>query len=434
MSQTLIKGAHVITLDPDLGDLETGDVLIDGRDIAKVGMGLQADGADVIDGSDRVVMPGLVDGHRHMYSGLTRGCGASDPTFHGYYDDVVLTYGGNMTPEDTYTSVLLGAVESINGGVTTLHGWEHNLMTPAHADAALAALGDSGLRGRLSYGPPNQTNHVDLDDVKRIQAEKFPVRKDDLWFTSDERIHLGLASRAVQVPLEDRWPVEFAFAREHGIPPTAHLSGDCIDRLAKKDALGPDLFAIHAHHTNETHWKLLAESQTPVCAAPIALGRGGVGRPPIVELMRAGVPISLSIDSLSGSDSSDMFAVMRMALCMERALHEDPNCYHPRQVLKQATLGGATTLGIGRMTGSLSPGKRADVIVIRGDDLNMAPLNVPDAQVVLCAQPSNVETVFVDGVCRKRDGELVGVEPAEVVARAKAAVAGIEQRIGRRFA
>jgi 5-methylthioadenosine/S-adenosylhomocysteine deaminase len=431
VAKTLIKGGYIITMDDELGDLTCGDLLIEGRDIVAVGQDLEADGADVIDGSRRVVLPGLIDGHRHMYSGLVRGCGASTPTFKGYFDDVILTYGANFTPEDTYISVFLGAVESVDAGVTTLHGWEHNLLTPAHADAALKALRDSGLRGRFSYGAPNDTNVVDLPDVARMKKEMFTEQDAGLSFTDDGRVHLGIASRAVQLFMEETWREELSFGRQEGIPPTAHVSGDCIDALAREDQLGPDLFAIHAHHSNDTHWQLLADSDTPICAAPIALGRGGVGRPPIVELMQAGVRLSLSIDSLAGSDSSDMFAVMRMALCFERALHEDPDVYHPRDALTQATMGGADALGIGEMTGSLTPGKRADVIVVRGDDLNMAPLNVPDAQIVLCAQPSNVDTVFIDGICRKRDGKLVGVDPALIVARAEEAVSKLSERIGR---
>jgi 5-methylthioadenosine/S-adenosylhomocysteine deaminase len=159
--------------------------------------------------------------------------------------------------------------------------------------------------------------------------------------------------------------------------------------------------------------------------------RVGMGIPPIVEMIRAGVPLSLSVDTMAASDNSDFFTVLRVTLGIARGVHADGKILQPEQVLRQATIDGAHALGLGDVTGSLTPGERADVIVLRADDLNLAPLNVPDGQVVLAAQPRNVEHVWVDGVARKRDGELVGVDPAALVADAKEAVAGLAERVGR---
>jgi cytosine/adenosine deaminase-related metal-dependent hydrolase len=159
--------------------------------------------------------------------------------------------------------------------------------------------------------------------------------------------------------------------------------------------------------------------------------RVGMGIPPIVEMMRAGVPICLSVDTMAASDNSDFFAVLRATLGIPRGVHGDALVIQPDQVLRQGTVDGARALGLGEVTGTLAEGRRADVIVLRGDDLNLAPINVPDGQVVLAAQPRNVEHVWIDGVSRKRDGALVGVEPARLVADAQAAVKQLSARLGR---
>jgi 5-methylthioadenosine/S-adenosylhomocysteine deaminase len=156
-----------------------------------------------------------------------------------------------------------------------------------------------------------------------------------------------------------------------------------------------------------------------------------MGIPPIVEMMQAGVPLCLSVDTMAASDNSDYFAVLRATLLVPRGQHGDATVYQPDQVLRHGTLDGARALGIGERTGSLTPGKRADVIVLRATDLNLAPINVADGQVVLAAQPRNVEHVWIDGVQRKRDGELVDVDADALVANARAAVAGLSERIGK---
>jgi len=177
MGKTLIQGAFVLTQDEGLGSLPRGDVLIDGDRIAAVGVGLSAEGAEVIDGEARIVLPGFADTHRHMWAAMLRGC-ACYGDLGTYFHDVVFTYGANFTPDDTYTSIRLGLAEAIDSGITTLHAWEHNLQTREHAEAAITALEESGLRGRFSYGPSSDpeagssfaqgTETIDLDHVLEL--------------------------------------------------------------------------------------------------------------------------------------------------------------------------------------------------------------------------------------------------------------------------
>jgi 5-methylthioadenosine/S-adenosylhomocysteine deaminase len=441
VARTLISDALVITMDDELGTLPRADVLIDGDRIAAVGPDLPRQGdAELVDGRDRIVMPGFVDTHRHMWAAMLRGC-ACYGDLSTYFHDVVFTYGANYTPEDTYTSVRFGLAEALDSGITTMHAWEHNLQTPAHADAALAALEDSGLRGRFSYGPSSDpeagssfaqgTETIDLDDILRLKRERFDDRED--------RLRLGIACRGVDYSQPEVWQREFAFAREHGLAITTHtmMTAHDVERVRaisvseEHEALGSDVLLVHAIHTNEAERAYLARTSTPVSLSILSELRTGMGIPPIVEMMQAGVPLCLSVDTMAASDNSDYFAVLRATLLVPRGQHGDATVYQPDQVLRHGTIDGARALGIGDQTGSLTPGKRADVIVLRANDLNLAPINVADGQVVLAAQPRNVEHVWIDGVQRKRDGELVDVDADALVANARAAVAGLSERIGK---
>ena len=208
-------------------------------------------------------------------------------------------------------------------------------------------------------------------------------------------LHLGIACRGVEFSKPEIWQKEYAWAREQGLPFTTHTTFTRPDPaqprpiLAYRDGgfLGPDHLLVHAVHANEEEIPSLADSATPLSVSIWSELRTGMGIPPVVEMMRAGVAINLSLDTMAASDNSDMFAGMRAQMCVERGRHEDATCYQPDQVLRQATIDGATALGLGDVTGSLTPGKRADVILVRTDDLNIGPLNVPDGQIVLAAQP-----------------------------------------------
>lgn len=436
MSEILIRGGVVLTQDQTLGTLERGDVLIRDNLIAGVGVGLIAPRAEVIDATGRIVMPGLVDGHRHMFSGILRGA-CSNTRYvgneGGYFDIVIRQFGGSFTPEDTYVSTRLGALESINGGITTLHAWDHNMVSYEHASASFRAMSETGLRGRFSYGPPNDTMTLDQTGVLRLREELFPQLQGDRPSTADGRWTLGIASRGVELAKPEIWEPEFRFARSHGLGITVHVMEDQMKNMRERDALGPDVLAVHVYGADDEDIRYLAESGTPVCIATPASARSGSPTSPVVKLMRAGVKMCLSVDSTAGCDTADMFAVMRITMIVERMLHRDAGIYSCAEVIRHATIEGARALGLSDLTGSLTPGKRADVILINARALNLAPLTVPETLVASCVYPSNVETVFVDGKCLKRDGRLINVDVDAFVDRANETLRRLEARVGRRI-
>jgi 5-methylthioadenosine/S-adenosylhomocysteine deaminase len=186
---------------------------------------------------------------------------------------------------------------------------------------------------------------------------------------------------------------------------------------------------VHCIRVNEEEIRWLADTSTPVSISILSELRCGMGIPPTLAMVNAGVPVCLSLDTMAASDNSDMFNAMRITMGIERARADDGKVYQPQQVLRQATSEAAAILGLERV-GQLREGWRADVILLRADDLNMAPLNVLDGQVVLAAQPSNVDTVFIDGVLRKRHGEMIGVDTRALVRDATRAVEALKKRVG----
>src|SRR3954449_3296493 len=196
MSGYLIRDAYLLTMDGDDAGLLGGDLHIDGERIAGVAPGLEAEGAEVIDGRGMIAMPGFVDTHRHMWAAMLRG-GACYGDLSDYFGTVVFTYGAAFTPDDTYRRVRFGLAESVDAGITTIHAWEHNIQTPAHARASLQALRESGMRGRFSYGSSSDVTAgssfvkgdetLDFEDILRLREEEFA--------DPGGRLHLGIAAR-----------------------------------------------------------------------------------------------------------------------------------------------------------------------------------------------------------------------------------------------
>ena len=270
-----------------------------------------------------------------------------------------------------------------------------------------------------------------LEDLERLRA--------DTAAESNRLIDFGVASGGPEFCQAEVWQAEFAFAREHHLPITAHAMMDrgivervrSISEYRKHGVLGPDVLLIHVSFANDDELRYLAATGTPVSIAMASELRYGMGIPPVVKMMESGVLVSLSIDTMPGADSSDMFGLMRLTLLVERGRQERVDCYQPDQVLRQATRDGARALGMEDQIGSLTPGKRADVILVRMDELNVAPMNVPVGQVVLSAQPRNVDSVWIDGIRRKADGELTDASPRTTIAAAERAVAELGRRLGK---
>jgi 5-methylthioadenosine/S-adenosylhomocysteine deaminase len=419
----LLRGGFVITMDDDLGDLAGADVLVEDDRIAQVAPDLDGVDAEVIDVSGSIVIPGFVDTHRHTWETAIRGC-APNATLDDYFVEVLDTFAPLYRAEDVYASNLAGALECINAGITTLVDWSHINNTPDHPDAAISALRETGIRAQYAYGSAN-TSLAEYWFESKICVPPADVgRIRDTYFSSDSGLlTMALATRGPGFCTDDVVRQEWELARDLGIPITVHVGmGRTAGRfgmlklLDRLDLLFPGTTYIHCCYLDDEEWRLLKDSGGTVSIAAQVEMQMGHGWPPTGKSFEYGLRPSLSIDVVT-TVPGDMFTQIRAAFGGERALvnaelwkadQEAPETMlTARQMLEMATINGAHVAGVDDRTGSLTPGKKADVVVIDGNAPNMAPLIDPVAAVTLCADVSNVDTVVIDGKIRKRDGKLV---------------------------
>ena len=434
----LIRNGAVITVDK-AGVLPRADVLVrDGR-IEAVGPDLTAAGAETIDATDMIVMPGFVDTHYHMWSSVGRNFVGDG---FGYFAAKNAT-SKLFEPADFYNSVLLGLVELANAGVTTVHNWSHNTRTAAHADAELRAHRESMLRALYSHGhvdqmPRNQA--LDFAAVDRVQRDYFAKGT-----AFDGLVTYGVNLRGVSQSEEAVYLKDMEAARERKMwiaihagqtPPNRVIAAD----YEKRGWLGPKLLICHYLPASDADAETMARTATPLSFAThseFRLGRAGDPRDALLRMRKHKVLISLSFDANSIAPPN-MFETMRLTWNMGIPWRGTPTEKLPevtfREVIEMATLNGAKALGLGDVTGSITVGKRADIILIRGNDINVAPVADIEASVVQSATPFNVDTVLVDGRMVKRGGRLVAYDVEKVVREAKTSALRIRTAAGGRLA
>lgn len=429
MGKILLKGGTVLSVDPQVGDLSTGDVLIDGDTIAGVAPSIDAD-AEVVDCTGRVVIPGFVDTHRHTWEAAIRNC-APNATLDDYFVEVLDTFAPLYRPEDVHASNVAGSLECLNAGITTLVDWSHINNTPDHPDAAVQGLQETGIRALYAYGSANTSiekywyfspEAIPGDDVRRIR---------ETYFSSESGLlTMGLATRGPGFTQDQVVQSEWGLARELGIPITVHvnmgrLAGRyaMVEQLDRLGLLGPDTTFIHCCYFSEHEWQRVKDTGGTISVAPQVELQMGHGWPPVNKARQFGLRPSLSIDVVT-TVPGDMFTQIRAAFGAERArvnavtwelgTPTPETMLTARDMLTMATLDGAHVAGLEDRTGSLTPGKQADVVVIDATAIGVAPVHDPVAAVTLSADVSNVEHVIVGGVFRKRDFRLVADYTAAV--------------------
>jgi cytosine/adenosine deaminase-related metal-dependent hydrolase len=426
--ELLIRGAYVVTMDDRLGELPRGDVHVRDGVIVDVAPTLREPGCEVIDGTGRIVLPGFVDTHWHLWNSALRGLIDHTPE-HSYFP-VKHALGPLYRPGDTYRSTRLALAEAVSGGITTVHDWDHNVRSPADAAASIRAHLHSGLRVRFGYGTPDGLPAdvlMDLEDLSRV--------RDTLPALADGRLTLGVVLRGPARTTEPVYRREWAAARELGLPISMHLGGDRTDAsryapmetLHRHGLLGPDVQLVHAVQATDEELSLVARTGTTLTVSPITSLRS-MGFPRITAALAAGVSLSLSTDTLAGPTAADTFAQMKVAYSVARSLGD--HVLDQRRVLRLTTIDAARGLGLADITGSISPGKRADLQVIRATDANLAPCADPVAVLVNAGSPANVETVIADGRVLKWDGRLVADDPLAIARDASLTLRSLCVRAG----
>jgi 5-methylthioadenosine/S-adenosylhomocysteine deaminase len=415
----LIKGGHVLTMDHAIGDLPSGDILIDDGQIMAIGFNIDAGDAEVIDADEMIVMPGFVEVHWHMWNCIWRGLSHDAP---GYF--ALHRFAPSHSSEDHYNAVRMAAVEAVSAGITTCHNWANALRGREDAVAEARALVDTGIRARFGYGS--------------LMPQKPEDRSADLtamqeWIDENGD---GLMDLGVVCHQQENFETDILLARSMGLKSIAPH----VDLRPALGMLGPDFIFTHGPGVPEQLVAILKEKGVKIGLCPATDPMIGAGMPPLQRFLQGGIPfedIAYSVD-VSSQTSVDPFSAMRTILHGSRIAQMNgasfdeiifsiiaaqtpfPTQTLPREVLELATINGARVLGIADQVGSLTVGKRADIIMLRTTDLNMlSPAHIdPALLTVQHGQPQNVDTVLVDGRILKRGGRLTQVDVKEVMRNA----------------
>ncbi|TQM12047.1 amidohydrolase family protein [Pseudonocardia kunmingensis] len=418
----VLRGGTVLTVDAARRVLPAQDVLVVGDTIAAVGPGLAVPGGTVeIDATGGIVMPGMIDTHRHLWQTAMRGYGA-DWTLTQYFVWYYLEWGKAFRPEDVYAGNLLGAIEALDAGVTTTVDWSHGLQTPQHADAAVDALASVPGRFVLAYGniqdaPANWTASPGFRD--------FVARRIPGGGRGDEMLGFQLAFDVTGDPAFPEKPA-FEVARELGVPVTTHAgvwgaTGDDGIRLMHEHGfMTPETVYVHAASLSADSYHRIAATGGSASVSTESEQSAGQGYPPTWALRAHGIPVSLSMDT-SVWWSGDLFSAMRATLGADRSReHLEAHAkgetvthaaLRAEQVVEWATRGGARALGREAQLGSIEQGKKADIVLIKNEHSPvMTPLLHPHGHVAFQAQRGDVHTVLVGGRVVKHEHRLVGID------------------------
>jgi 5-methylthioadenosine/S-adenosylhomocysteine deaminase len=439
----VVRGVTAITMDAALGDLRNADMLVrDGR-IAAIGPGLSApEGTEVIEADGMIAIPGFVDTHRHTWQCLMRNA-AADWTLGQYFAGVRGVMGGLYTAEDMHVANLCGALECLDAGITTLYDWSHNNNSPEHADAAIEALRDAGIRAVFGYGNANH-EWIPVSELPTDFADLARVRT--RWFNGEDGLlTLAFAARGPQYATEAVTAEDFRTARELGLPVTVHAGSGLwgfrrpVETLHRLGLLLPGTTYVHCCTLTDEELRMVAGSGGATSLAPEVELNMGHGWPAALRSLAAGVRPSLSID-VTTSIGGDMFTAMRVVMAAARAEAHGPALAErrilpempvsARDVLGFATIDGARAAGLDDRIGTLAPGKDADIVLLSTDAFNMFPVNNPVGAVVEAAHVGNVDTVLVRGRVVKRGGRLLGVDLRALRRRMEAARDGLFARAG----
>jgi 5-methylthioadenosine/S-adenosylhomocysteine deaminase len=415
----VFRNATVLTMDGAHRVEHGADVLISGQQIAAIGPSLQVpEGTVQIDATGGIVMPGMIDTHRHMWQTAMRGYGA-DWTLTQYFVWNYLQWGKSFRPQDIYAGNLLSAIEAIDAGVTTTVDWSHNLQTIDHAEAAADALTEVPGRFVLAYG---NIQAAPWEWSAAPEFREFVGRR----FAGGGTDMLGFQMAFDVPPASPEFPEKAAFevARDLDVPVTTHAgvwkvtTDDGIRLMHEHGFMNERGIYVHAASLSADSYHRIAATGGSASMSTESEQSAGQGYPPTWMLRQHGIGVSLSMDT-SVWWSADLFSAMRATLSADRARehleahNRDETVTHHKlraeQVVDWATMGGARALGLDALTGSLEPGKRADVVLIKNDaSPAMFPLLNPYGHVVFQAQRADVHTVVVNGNIVKYDHQLVG--------------------------
>jgi 5-methylthioadenosine/S-adenosylhomocysteine deaminase len=430
----LLRGATVLTMDPTLGTLSQADVHVLGDTIAAVGPRLEVPaGTEIVPAEGAIVCPGFVNAHMHTWQSNLRGV-AADWTLPGYFQWVHKGLATRYTPEDIHIATLCGALAQLDAGTTTLGDWCHNNPTPAHSDAAVAALQAGGIRARFFHGSPKPEPKPGEPHFSEVPHSRREIARLADQLPGDERlVSLAMAMLGPHYSTLEVARHDLALAREFGLVASMHQGGGAAktpggwQQLMAEGWVDERVNIVHGNDLDDALLAAFVERGASFSVTPENEMTQGHGWPITGRLRRLGAAPSLGVD-LESVVASGMPAVARMALACQRALdnaaHRQAHSSIPptstvpvAEALRWITVEGARALGLAHLVGRIAPGLQADLLLLRPARLGLAPLHDAAATVVLQSESRDVDSVFVAGRALKRGGRLLGVDMPHLVAQ-----------------
>jgi cytosine/adenosine deaminase-related metal-dependent hydrolase len=424
MTRTIIRNGAVVSLDPEVGEYDDADVLIDGGEIVEVGRGLTASADEEIDASDHIVLPGFVDSHIHLAQTQVRGIAGDWSLMGEYFEHMLGNITGLYQPEDMYLGGLFGAFEKLYTGTTTALDWSYP-NTLEHGERAVDALQDAGLRAVYTYGPPGDDaarwwfeSDVGLPEEHIRDLHEAKIRDDDL-------LSLALGLRGPDFCVDETALADLELARDLDALATVHMGAalwpssvygeDYQGFGCYRDELGPDVNVAHGNHFSQADVDHAVDAGASFSATPEVEMQMGHGIPVTGKVLEAGGRPAWGVDVCSNING-DIGSQMRVGMQVQRMFDNQEileggeevtevsiAC---RETLEMATIEGARALGLEDEIGTVTPGKRADLVLLQANDFLTAPSLDPVQTAVFQSDPAQIDTVLVDGEVVKRDGEL----------------------------
>lgn len=442
--EIVVSGGRIVTMDPGLGDFAAGHLLIRDGLISHVDAAPPSDAsstAEHIDATGCIVIPGMVDTHRHLWQTQLRAI-CADYALPQYHQVIRQAISPQYDAEDIYVGNRLGALEALNAGVTTVADFSHCMNTPEHADAAVSALESTGVRALFAYGlfPSSRDRGLPTLEARLADFERIAAAYD--W---NGLLSLGIAVTESRYSSMDEIALQIEAARGHGVRALLHTGASVtmptyVAEMHDAGLLGDDQIHIHCNVLNDAEWRMLSQAGVFVSSSPETELNMGMGALPFSKCREHNVGASLSCDIIS-LNSGDLFTQMRLALAFERYVDNlksqeqgvmpEALSYSARDALGWATIDGARACGLADSVGTLSPGKSADVVIMGGDALTLAPVLDPVGSVVFQGASSNVRDVIVGGVIKKRAGALIDVDLGDLARSAGVSANRILEKVER---
>jgi 5-methylthioadenosine/S-adenosylhomocysteine deaminase len=425
----IFADAWLITMNEQREVLEAASVCVEHDRIAAIGTRQDLERrfptAEVVDCSGRIVMPGMVNTHTHLFQTLLKGLG-DDMVLKKWFVCMTGPSGVHLTPEDAHAAALHGCVESIRSGVTTLVDFMYVHTRPGMIKAVYEAFDQTGMRGFVcrgfvslgeEYGIPRELIE---DPVHAIGDAREQMRR---YNKPGGRIQIGVAPNMIWAVDEKGYRLTRQLANEEHALITTHVAETSFEietaatRYGQTDTeflseigfLGPDVLAAHCVKCKQHDIRILLHHNTKVAHNPCSNMYLASGNPPIPEMLMAGITVGLASDGPASSNNHSLFQAMKFAALMQKGFHQDATVITAEKVLEMATIDGARAVGLEKEIGSIEVGKKADIIVIDFNTAFMTPIHHPVSAIIYSALGNEVSTVMIDGRFVMRDGLMTNV-------------------------